>query len=363
MSTESDAERTEEATDTKRQGARDEGRIPRSQELTVAVLLLGSALVINTSAGPLASSVSSTMSDLLAHAGTMSLDGPSAIELVRMIGWRTLSALATFLGAMALVALVINAVQARGVMSLKPITPSFKKLNPLTNAKRMVGAQALVELGKALGKVSLVGTVVYGALKAALPGALNLTSMAPTALLPFVRTYCVRLLMTAGAAYMVLAAGDYLWQWWSFQKELRMSKEEVKQENKQQNGDPHTKHRRRQVARSYARRQMMRDVPRADVIIVNPTHIAIAIKYDPDLAPAPIVLALGQRLVAERIKAIALEHGIPIVQNKPVARALIKTARVGTLIPVELYMAVAEILAYVLKTRATRGSWIGSATA
>ena len=363
MSNESDAERTEEATDTKRQSARDEGRVPRSQELTVAVLLLGSALVINVSAGPLATSVSGTMADLLAHAGTMSLDSASAIELVRMVGWRTLSALATFLGAMALVALVISAVQARGIVSLQPITPSFKKLNPLTNAKRMVGAQALIELGKALGKVTLVGTVVYTALKAALPGALNLTALAPTALVPFVKTYCVQLLMTAGLAYLTLAGADYLWQWWSFQKELRMSKEEVKQENKQQNGDPHTKHRRRQVARSYARRQMMRDVPKADVIIVNPTHIAIAIKYDPDMAPAPIVLALGQRLVAERIKAIALEHGVPIVQNKPVARALIKTARVGTLIPVELYMAVAEILAYVLKTRATRGSWIGSATA
>lgn len=142
-----------------------------------------------------------------------------------------------------------------------------------------------------------------------------------------------------------------------------MSKEELKQEDKQQNGDPHVKGRRRQVARSYARRQMLRDVPKADVIIVNPTHIAIAIRYDPTLAPAPIVLAIGQRLVAERIKAIALQAGVPIVQNIPVARALVKTARVGTLIPVEMYLAVAEILAYVLKTRATRGSWIGSASA
>ncbi len=142
-----------------------------------------------------------------------------------------------------------------------------------------------------------------------------------------------------------------------------MSKEEVKQENKQQNGDPHVKHRRRQIARSYARRQMMRDVPKASVIIVNPTHIAIAIQYDPALAPAPIVLAMGQRLVAERIKAIALESGVPIVRNVPVARALIKTARVGTMIPVDLYMAVAEILAYVLRSRDSRGSWAGSAMA
>jgi flagellar biosynthetic protein FlhB len=196
-----------------------------------------------------------------------------------------------------------------------------------------------------------------------MPDALRLAQQPATALLQMVRQYSVHLLMTAGLVYLGLAAADYLWQWWTFQKELRMTKEEVKQESKAQDGDPHIKSRRRQVARSYARRQMMKDVPTADVVVVNPTHIAIALRYDPSIAPAPIVVAVGQRLVAERIKAIALESGVPIVQNKPVARALVKTAKVGTMIPVELYMAVAEILAYVLKTRGTRGNWAGSASA
>ena len=178
-----------------------------------------------------------------------------------------------------------------------------------------------------------------------------------------VKKYAVRMLATAGGAYLALAGGDYLWQWWEHEKSLRMTKEEVRLEYKQNDGDPQIKQRRRQVARSYARRQMMKDVPKADVVIINPTHIAIAIKYDPTVAPAPIVLAIGQRKIAERLKAIAREAGVPMVENRPLARALLKTARVGTLIPYDLYMAVAEILAFVIKTRGTRGSWEGSTLA
>jgi flagellar biosynthetic protein FlhB len=363
MSDESEAEKTEDPTQQKRDSAREEGRVPRSQELTVAALLLGSALVLNTSGATLTTTIFHTSGDLLANVGTTQLDAGSATSMLRDLGFRVIGALGAFLLAMAGVGLVVTAGQARGVMSLKPITPNFGKLNPLANGKRMLGSHALVELLKSLGKVGLVGGVVYTVLRTAMPDALRLAQQPATALLQMVRQYSVHLLMTAGLVYLALAAADYLWQWWTFQKELRMTKEEVKQESKAQDGDPHIKSRRRQVARSYARRQMMKDVPTADVVVVNPTHIAIALRYDPSIAPAPIVVAIGQRLVAERIKAIALESGVPIVQNKPVARALVKTAKVGTMIPVELYMAVAEILAYVLKTRGTRGNWAGSASA
>ena len=363
MANESDAERTEAASEQKKSTTHDEGRVPKSQELTVAVLLLGSALVLNSAGVPLARAVADTATGVLSHVGTIRLDEGSATVFIRDLGWRMLGALGSFLGAMMLVSFAISAAQARGVLSITPITPDFGRLSPLKNFKRIAGVQAFVELAKSLGKVALVGGVVYAALRSAMPDALRLAQESPLALLPMVRQYGVHLLLTAGGAYIVLAAVDYVWQWWSFQKELRMSKEELKQEDKQQNGDPHVKGRRRQIARGYARRQMLRDVLRADVIIVNPTHIAIAIKYDPTIAPAPIVLAIGQRLVADRIKAIAAGAGVPIVQNIPVARALVKTARVGTLIPIEMYLAVAEILAYVLKTRATRGSWVGSARA
>ena len=363
MSDSSDAEKTEEATQHKKDEAREEGRIPKSNELTVALLLLGSAIVLNTAGRSLTSTVFHISGDVLANVGTMQIDAGSATVLLRDIGWRVVAAIGLFISAMGGIALSVTALQARGVLSLKPLGPDFSRLSPMGGAKKLLSSQALIDLFKSIAKLAIIGSVVYTALRACMPDALRLAQLPPMALLPMVRQYSIQLLISAGLAYLVLAGADYLWQWWSFQKDLRMSKDEVKQESKQQEGDPHVKGRRRQIARSYARRQMLKDVPKADVVIVNPTHIAIALRYDLALAPAPIVLAVGQRLVAERIKAIAIASGVPIVQNIPVARALVKNAKVGTMIPVELYLAVAEILAYVLKTRASRGSWIGSATA
>ncbi len=193
-------------------------------------------------------------------------------------------------------------------------------------------------------------------IRPALPDAIARSQESQLGFLFVVKRYSIRMLSTAGAAYLALAAADYLWQWWQHEKSLKMTKEEVKQEMKSQDGDPHIKQRRRSIARSYARKQMMKDVPKADVVIVNPTHIAIAIKYDTSIAPAPIVLAIGMNKVAERIKEIAKDSGVPMVENRPLARALLKTARVGTMIPYDLYMAVAEVLAFVLRTRGKLGA-------
>jgi len=157
-------------------------------------------------------------------------------------------------------------------------------------------------------------------------------------------------------SYLGLALADYLWQYWQYTQQLRMTKEEVKQEMKNAEGDPLVKQRMRSMARNNARRQMFRDVPKADVVIANPTHRAIALQYDPTVAPAPIVLAMGERKVAERIKQIAFAHGVPVVENRPLAIALIKYARIGTMIPAELYVAVAEILAFVIRQRNERAS-------
>jgi flagellar biosynthetic protein FlhB len=261
------------------------------------------------------------------------------------------------------IAFAVAALQAKATFTFKTLEPKFERINPIANAKNLVSPKQIVELVKSLSKLAIVGFAVWGTLKLAVPEAAALTQQAPLALLDFIRRYAVKLLMGAGLSYLALALADYAWQWWQLEKSLRMSKDELKQEMKESEGDPHVKSRRRQIARSYARRQMLRDVAKADVVITNPTHIAVAIQYDPDAAPAPIVLAMGQRKVAERIRELAAEHGVPIVRNVPVARALFKSARVGTIIPFELYVAVAEILAFVIRTRGTRGSWAGSATA
>jgi flagellar biosynthetic protein FlhB len=354
MSEHSEAERSEEATPRRRDEARTDGRIPRSQELTLAASLLGSAAVISVMAPVAGRGLYAIMGHGLSSLGSISLDLNSATALIRETALHAFTATVGLIAAMSIATFVVAALQARGVMSLKPITPQFSRINPLTNAKNMLGMRPIVELLKSLGKLAIVGGAVYASIKAALPEAIALSQQSQVGFLFVVKRYAVRMLASAGGAYLALGAGDYIWQWWQHEKSLRMTKEEVKQEMKQNDGDPQIKQRRRAIARSYARRQMMKDVPNADVVIVNPTHIAIAIKYDPTIAPAPIVLAIGQRKIAERIKAIAAESGVPMVENKPLARALLKTAKVGTLIPYELYMAVAEVLAFVLRNRGTR---------
>jgi flagellar biosynthetic protein FlhB len=239
--------------------------------------------------------------------------------------------------------------------------PNWERINPAANVKRIFGVQSLVELVKALVKVVIVGLAIHSVLGADTMAEIVTTAQqSPMGFLHVIQHYAVKLIMTAGLAYLGLAVADYGWQYWQFVKELRMTKEEVKQEFKNSEGDPHLKQRMRSLARNRARRQMFRDVPKADVVIVNPTHRAIALKYDILQAPAPIVLAMGQRKVAERIKAIALAHGVPVIENRPLAIALISSARVGMMIPTELYLAVAEVLAFVIRQRRTRGSqWAG----
>lgn len=358
-----DQERTEEATPKKRADAHEEGRVPRSQELNTAALLLGSALILGGLGPAMGEGLAGLFARSLAGIAAAPGDAAGAAKLLQETGWQVMAATAPLLLALTGVALGINAVQARGVLTSKGLEPKWEKLNPLTNAKRIVGVQSLAELVKSLAKLLIVGIAVYAGIGNAWGESLALAQGSPLGLLTVVRLHAVGLLKTAGLAYIALAGADYLYQLWQHEKGLKMSKEEVKQEMKQSEGDPMVKARMRSMGRQNARRQMFRDVPDADVVITNPTHIAVALKYDPEIAPAPVVLAMGQRKVAERIKQIAKENGVPCVENRPIARALLASAKVGTIIPAELYMAVAEVLAFVIRSRATRGQWTGSAKA
>jgi len=359
-----DMEKTEAPTQKKREETKEEGRIPKSQELTTAVLLLGAAIALRATGPALSHAMLTTFGAGLSFGAAPNMDATSAVRLVQGMGWRTLAALGGLLASMAGTALVVSAVQARGVMSLKPLGPDFNKINPAPNIKRMLGPQPWVELLKSLLKMLIVGWAVYTALGAAWPDIIALGQQSPRAFIEIVRKYAIGMLTTAGLAFLALAAADYLYQLWEFEKNLRMSKEEIKQENKQSDGDPMVKARQRSIGRARARQQMFKDVPKADVVIVNPTHLAIALKYDPDVAPAPYVLAMGQRKVAERIKKLAFESGVPVIENRPLARSLIASVKVGTMIPADLYLAVAEVLAFVMRQRAEFGErWRGTAVA
>ena len=352
----SDQEKTEEPTQRRREEAAKDGQIARSQDLNAAVLLVASAAVLNATAPALAAALRDVMGSGLAFGAATGLTHESAVALVRGLGWRTLGALAAFLASMAGAALVVGLAQGRGNVTFTPLAPKLERIDPSKNVKRVVGTQGLVELAKQLLKLVVVGVAVHSVLQHAWPDIVALPQQPPRALLEVVRKYGIKLLLNAGMAYLALAAADYGYQWYTHEQGLRMTKEEVKQENKNSEGDPMVKSRMRALGRQRARQQMFKDVPQADVVVVNPVHIAVALKYDPAIAPAPYVVAVGRRKVAERIKALAYDNQVPVVENIPLARALVASVKVGTMVPAELYLAVAEVLAFVYRQRAAGGA-------
>jgi flagellar biosynthetic protein FlhB len=351
-----DQEKTEAPTQKRRDEARDEGRVPRSPELATSFALLGSGMLFNLLGAFLGAQLVVVFVEGLRAVGSAPLEATSAVGLLRSIGSRTLLVAVGWGTALMLLGLAIAGPQGRGVLSAKPLSPDFSRLNPLNNAKRIMGVQSAADLVKSLLKLGLVAFAVNQALGAAWGDVMALSQQGAAGLLAVVRVYVVKLLLTSGGCYLALAALDYGWQLWRHEQSLKMSRHEVQEELKQSEGDPLIKQRMRSVARALARKKMMKAVPTADVIITNPTHIAIALQYDPLKAPAPIVVAMGQRKIAERIKLIAREHGVPCIENRPLARALLASARLGQLIPAELYVAVAEILAFVIRRRLLRGS-------
>ena len=357
----SDLEKSEAPTQKRLDEAHRDGKVARSPELTTAALLLAAAATLKLVAPAAGNRLATTMAVGLGQLGDQATGAGAAVALLRHTGEELIGTVLLLVAGTGLAALAVAAVQGQGVLSLKPLTPDFARVNPLNNAKRLAGWGSLAELGKALVKLGIVGWAVWRVLARAWPDLVELGARSPMALMEAAQRHAVALLTSAGFAFLCLALADFLYQQWQLTQQLKMTKEEVRQESKQSDGDPQLKGRMRQLARARLRRQMFADVKTADVVLVNPTHIAIALRYDPSLAPAPVVLAMGERLIAERIKQLAYEHKVPVIQNKPLARALLRSARVGTMIPAELYAAVAEVLAFVMRQRRRRVAVPGAA--
>jgi flagellar biosynthesis protein FlhB len=360
MAGESFQEKSEAASPRRRQESHRKGQVPRSQELTTAALLIATGGLLAASGPGAAYALAELMGEGVMRIAAPPTDIVSVTAWVRSLATRTALATAPLLLGLAATGGIIAAVQARGVLSFEPIKPDWSRLAPTKNIKRIWGVRALAEFAKSVFKLGLIGLAMYASLRHSWSDVMTLGQQDTSALARALGSFAVRLLLTAGGAYVVLAAADYAFQLWQHEKSLRMTKEEAKQEHKESEGDPLVKSRMRSLGRAMLRRQMFTDVPKADVIVTNPTHIAIALRYDPTVSPAPIVLAMGQRKIAERIKRIAHEAGVPVIENKPLARALLKAGRIGLPIPAELYVAVAEILAFVFRRRAA-GTWQGSA--
>jgi flagellar biosynthetic protein FlhB len=350
-------ERTEAATPRRLEQLRGDGRAPRSPELGASIGLLVGCIILQNSAGAVSTRLIALLSGTFTDFGTggraQNVDVMWAQQALGKAGQTWLVSMLPLLVILPLLGIGIGFAQG-GIFSFKAML-HFDTLNPLNGFKRLFSMQSLVGLGRSLAKVGLVGVLTWRALldtASQLPRVDGTTD--PHVMASFIAQAILNVGLPAAEVLMVLAVLDYAYQRWMFSKSARMSKQEVKEEHKQSDGDPHIKGqmRARQRKMAMARRQMD-DVPTATVIVTNPTHIAVALKYDRGMA-SPKIVAMGADLLAERIKKIAAEAGVPTIENVPLARGLYKSVEVGDEIPLELYQAVAEVLAYVYSLKKKR---------
>ena len=274
-----------------------------------------------------------------------------------MAGWLldgTLSILMPMMIALLVIGIVANVAQIGFNIKEDLLAPDFTKLNPFSGVKRLVSIKALVELAKSIVKIGFVGLIAYLVLRRELVAIPSLIRADVSETAVYMGTVAFKIAFFVCLGLIVLAAADFAYQRWQHHKNLMMTKQEVKEERKQSDGDPKVKSRIRSMQMEMAQRRMMAAIPTADVIITNPTHFAIAIKFDAHAMDAPQVVAKGADYMAQRIREIAQEHEVPLVENKPLARALFSSTDIGGFIPAELYRAVAEVLAYVYRLKGIR---------
>ncbi len=340
-------EKTERATPKRRQESRKKGQVGKSRELSsIAVLCAGAAYLFFQGKHhtlELGRLMQRTFLDIPALASAPHQD------LFNCLIEKTVDLLLMLLPIMivlCVVAILANALQTGLLLSVEALTPSASKLNPVSGLKKLFSMKSLVELAKSIAKLFIVGWVAVSTLKAAFPRLIPLTYQDSSSIIALLGQESITVLIKCCWVILILALLDYFYQRWQHEESIKMTKQEVKDENKQTEGDPMVKGRIRSIQREMAKKRMMEEVPKADVVITNPLRLAVALRYDPLNGRAPVVVAKGSRRIAARIREIAREHDIPIVENKPLAQNLYNL-ELGDEIPAETYQAVAEILAYV----------------
>ena len=344
------ADKTEAPTPHRLHEAREEGQVVRSQELNTAVVILVSAFLLRGPGAQLSTAFKDLMVMTISQVPQANVSTEWLRELAFSFGAKLLPSFGLLLVVLLLAGAGVTLGQTQFLWAGKKIGFDAKRLNPVEGFKRIFSKHGLIELLRSLLKLGLVSWVAYGFLRANFNELLSLTQYdLATAVSQFVRL-AISLTMRVGGMYFILAVADYAYQRWDLYKSLKMSKDEIKEENKRAEGDPMLKSRVRGMQRQMARGRMMTNVPKATVVITNPTHLAVAIEYQ-DGMKAPKLLAKGPYRVAERIVKIAKENHIPVIQNISLARAIYKTIEIGQEISPDLYLAMAEVLAYVYKLR------------
>lgn len=342
-------EKTEKATAKKKQDARKKGQVLQSKELSTAIVLIFIFMGLKIFGGYMYNEIVKYTKVILTQYPNM--DGLFTINIIYKLFIETATVLlkttAPILSIALLTGLFIGFAQVGFLFTVETLGFKFSRINPFSGFKRMFSTHAVVELLKSIFKIIVLGFIAYSYIMGEKGNIINTMNLQPINIAIYIGSTAINVSIRICVALILMSVLDYAYQWWEYEKNLRMSKQEIKEEYKQVEGNPEVKAKIKQKQRQISMRRMMQQVPKADVIITNPTHFAVAIKYDAKISDAPIVIAKGQDFIALRIKEVAKENKIEIVENKPLARNIYDKVEVGQVIPPDLFQAVAEILAFV----------------
>lgn len=347
MADDDSEEKTEDATPRQRDKAREEGRVVSSREVGTLVILTTATMTIYYLGPYMTKRMSALIIYYLENLGDIEPTPGAVALMLRDAFIRVLFIIGPLFGMLAVAAIAGYLLQVGFLLSGKPLQPQASRINPLAGAKRIFSMQMVSETAKSIFKFLVVAWVSYSFLKPVVMAAIPMMDSDPTGLVQSIVTLGFQLACKILIFLVIVAVADYSFQRWQFEKSIRMSRYAIKQELKETEGDPHIKARVRSIRIRQARQKMISEVPKAEVVITNPTHYSIAIRYDAQMHEAPHVLAKGQGLIALRIREIAQEHGIPLYEEPWLARQLYRTCDIGDTVPVDLWQAVAKVLAYV----------------
>jgi len=352
-----DQEKTEQATPKRKEQAREKGQVAKSRELASVAVLGACLLYFYFGASSMISQLMDLMKMYLRKSGQTSLTIDNIQPFLFDFAFQVFIVMIPFLLIAMVAGYVVNILQVGFLFSSESITPKFSKIDPLKGFQRLFSLQSLVELFKNILKMAIVGIVAYLTVKSESGMIVPLMNSNVQDIFIYIGKISFKILYSTCWVLVILAILDYAYQRWEHEKSIKMSKQEIKEESKQTDGDPLIKGRIKRLQREIARKRMMAAVPKADVVITNPTHFAVAIRYESEVMNAPIVVAKGADFLAEKIKDIARNNEVPVVENKAVAQVLYKMVAVDQAVPENLYKAIAEILAYVYSLKQKRFSF------
>ena len=344
-------EKTEKATPKKRRDQRKEGNVLQSKEIVTAASVLGLFSSMRLLIGFVTENMLGFFGSIYGHIGETTVSK----DTIMSIFVNVLTVVGICVGPILLIAMFLGIIptvaQTKGLFTMKALKPKFSRLNPLSGIKKLFSMQSIVNILKGLIEVIIIGVVIYNEIQSRLPKFVAMMNVGIMQGVTYAMLTIFDLVMLICIMLVFVAAADFLFQWWQYEKKLKMSKQEVKEEFKQMEGDPQIKGKIKQRQQQMAQMRMMQDVPKADVVVRNPTHFAVALKYDQDKNNAPQVIAKGKDYLALRIVAIAEENDVMTIENPPLARSLYSMVDIGREIPAELYNAVAEVLTVVYREK------------